>query len=363
MTIPTIQQIKDQIISDIESKIGQTIPILTKAFFRVFAGALAGILYLLYRFGLWVYNQIFPQLADDAALIMHGEQFGIIRIPAVASELTADATGTPEEIIPAGTLWQQSGIVFIQTELAEIDEYGEVEITIEALLPGSDGNLIDGSEIEMVTPQSGVDRVATIVDTTTEGRDQEDIEDYRDRVLFRLGNRPQGGAAPDYILWAMEVSGVVKAFAFHTADGEVTVYPLVSLTEDRIPDYDQLVEIEEYLQDPVRRPLCANVYTAPMEERVFHIDVTSLSPDTYEMRQALETAWTNFLLTRFPNQYTGQAVQTDYVAKSALYKEASNVGVDIIDFDLYIDYEPVAINYYLLLSDELAIIGDITWPS
>ena len=43
ITVPTIAQIRNQIIADIEAKIGQTVPALPRAFFRVLATALAGV--------------------------------------------------------------------------------------------------------------------------------------------------------------------------------------------------------------------------------------------------------------------------------------------------------------------------------
>ena len=77
ITIPTIATIRDQIIADIESKIGQTVPVLPKAFFRVLATALAGVLALLYRFGAWIYRQIFVATADAEALALRGAEFGV----------------------------------------------------------------------------------------------------------------------------------------------------------------------------------------------------------------------------------------------------------------------------------------------
>ena len=360
VTIPTIQELKDQFISDIESKIGQNIPILAKAFMRIFSGALGGILYLLYRFGLWIYDQIFPGLAAEAALLIHGRQFGIIRTAAVKAKLTAIATGTAEEIIPAKTKWFKDDIVYSQDSDAEIDIYGEAVISITALKSGISGNQVDGAEIEIVTAISGIDKTATISETTRSGSDIEDIDDYRERVEFRYGNQPQGGSAPDYIGWATEVSGIVKAFAFRTNPGEVTVYPLISLTENRIPDSEKLAEVLTYLDDTSLRPLCADVLVGEMTELTFDITVTSVSPNTAAMRSAINSAWTNYLLGRFPNQYSGQSVQTDYVSLSGLYREAAGAGADYINFTIYKSASPIT--YYQLQSDELAKIGTVTWP-
>lgn len=114
ITIPTITQIAAQIIADIETKIGQTVPTLPKAFYRVLAYAQAGVIVLQYRFAAWIYLQIFAQTADEEALVRIGEQYGIFRAPAVAAVLTVTATGANDTVIPATTLWTSNGTVYQQ---------------------------------------------------------------------------------------------------------------------------------------------------------------------------------------------------------------------------------------------------------
>jgi uncharacterized phage protein gp47/JayE len=361
--VPGVAQIRDQIIADIESKIGQTIPAMPKAFFRVLATAFAGVLSLLYRFGAWIYDQIFPQTAGIEALLRIGAQYGIVRTPAVAARLTALATGEAGTIIPVGTLWQFSGLVYSQLASEEITESGDTEITIQALTAGADTNRTEDDEVALVAPIAGVDREAVIISTVITGEDEETIEAYRSRILFRLARRPQGGSAADYVTWALEVAGVVKAFAFRTAPGEVTVYPLVALTGDRIPDVTKLGEIEAYLQDTARRPLCADVYAAAMTERVIDITVTTLQPQTVALQQAIETAWATWFLGRFPRQYADESNPTNFVSLSSLYREASGAGASLIEFELYIDDEVSPITYHELADDEIVRLGDVTWPA
>ena len=81
-TIPTAAEIKARIKSDIENKINQTTPALPKAFNDVLAGALAGLILLLYQAILWTYRQIFPTTADITALELLGALVNITRLPA-----------------------------------------------------------------------------------------------------------------------------------------------------------------------------------------------------------------------------------------------------------------------------------------
>lgn len=361
ITIPTIAQIRDQIISDIEAKIGQTIPVLPKAFFRVLAMAIAGVLALLYRFGAWVYDQIFVATADREALIRRGSEFGILPNPAVAAKLTATATGANDTITQAGWLWQSVGVVYEQQEDVAIAA-GSATIEVLCLTAGADGNLANGSTITLVTPQAGVDNDATIASTVTTGEDEEDIEVYRTRVETRLQQRPQGGATPDYITWALEVAGIVKAFAFNTAPGVVTVYPLIALTGTRIPAAPKLAEVEAYISDTSRKPLCASVEAVAMTERTITPTVTALTPDNATLRQAIEDAWTAYMYRAFPKQYPDEIAPTDIVSLSGMYQEAMAAGAQSILATLTISGGG-AITSHQLADSELAKLGTITWPT
>jgi len=362
VTVPTATQIRDQIIADIEGKIGQTIPAAPKAFFRVLATALAGVLVLLYRFGGWAYQQIFPQTADAEGLALIGGQYGLIRAPAVAAVFQAAASGTNDTIIPIGTLWTANGVVYTQKAAVTITG-GAATVTVEALTAGDATNQAAGAKIALVSPIAGVDTEATVGTTTTSGEDAEALETYRARILSRLATRPQGGATPDYITWALEVAGIVKAFAFRTDAGEVTVYPLIALSGTRIPDAAKLAEVEAYLDDPRRRPLCANVIAAAMTERVISPTVSALAPDTTAMRTAIENAWRAYLLRAFPQQYTDEPNPTALVSAAGLFAESVGAGANSMTMSMYIDGNASPITAYTLDDDEIVKLGTITWPA
>jgi uncharacterized phage protein gp47/JayE len=215
----------------------------------------------------------------------------------------------------------------------------------------------------MVTPLAGVDTDATITATTTAGEDIEAIDTYRNRIIQRLQQRPQGGATPDYIGWALEVAGIVKAFAFRTDAGEVTVYPLIALSGTRIPDAGKLAEVEAYLQDTKRRPLCANVYAEAMDERTMAVEATSVQPDTASLRQAIETAWTNYFLQSYPLQYPDESMPTNVVSLSGLYAEAMAAGAKAVTITMQIDGGFGPIDAYTLQDDEIIKLGAVTWPA
>jgi uncharacterized phage protein gp47/JayE len=57
----------------------------------------------------------------------------------------------------------------------------------------------------------------------TGGADIEPIDELLDRLLFRKRNPPVGGAVHDYVLWARELPGVSRAWAFDVWHGSGTV--------------------------------------------------------------------------------------------------------------------------------------------
>ncbi|MCD3114262.1 phage baseplate protein, partial [Salmonella enterica subsp. enterica serovar Enteritidis] len=49
-------------------------------------------------------------------------------------------------------------------------------------------------------------------DTLTGGADTEEPETWRARVMERYYWIPQGGADPDYVIWAKEIAGITRAW-------------------------------------------------------------------------------------------------------------------------------------------------------
>jgi len=359
MTIPTIAQIKAQIITDIETQIGTTIPILPKAFIRVLATALAGVISVLYRFAQWVYRQIFTSSADDAALVARAAEYAIVRNPAISAVLVATVPGTNGVTIPEATLWTgPQGAVYEQEDAATIAT-GTATVSLIAVEPGALGNLENGEVLALASPVIGVTGTATVTSRTVEGEDEEDIEDFRTRLEERIRFRPGVGSAADYIRWAREVSGIVKAFAFNTAPGEVTVYPLEDITgANRIPDAGKLAEVAAYLQDPTRRPLCADVYAVAMDELVVDVAIATMTPDTAALRLLVEAAIETHLYTRYPRQYTDDEVR-NVISPALLYAAATAAGAQSLALTMEIDSTPST--GHTLLDNEIAALGTVTW--
>lgn len=361
ITTPTPAQIYAQKIADFEAALAQTMPSVAKSFFRTWAKSDSISETALYEYAKWLYKQIFPQTQDEDALVYLGGRFGIVRNAAVAAILLATATGENDTVIAAGTLWQFNGTVYSQS-VDVVIATGTATIEIESLALGAVGNIDNGGIVTLVSPLAGVDDDATIASTTTEGEDAEDIETFRSRVINRMSQQPQGGATPDYIQWGLEVAGIVKVFAFNDGPNDVIVYPLQSLTTDRIPAAPKLTEVQNYLNVTSRKPLCANVTAEAMTEREITLTVSSINPDNVATKAAIELAINNYLLTCFPAQYPDEANPTNIISLSTLYAEARGAGANSISMTMEIDGVPGNIESYTLLDSEIVVLADIVWP-
>ncbi len=360
-TYPTITEIQAQIISDIESKTGQSVPLLSKAVFRVISYALAGAVYLLYRFGAWAYYQIFTVYADREGLIAKGAEYGITLNPAQGWEGTATATGTDGTVIAVGTLYSYNSNVYRVTEEETIAS-STATISLQSLETGDAVNLDDSTVINLVSPQTGLDSTATVTATTQTAEDEEDIEDFRTRILNRQQNLPQGGAIADYVQWALEVSGISEAYAFSPDPGFVNIYPLTDDDDpaNRVPDAPKLAEVEAYVGSDLRKPLGAQIAALAFDELDFDVDIANLSPDSAAIRAAIETAIESYMYERRPQQYEDEVNLKHKVSAGEITKIAIDAGAQVATITLK-NAGGSPITSYTLEDDELAVLRALTW--
>lgn len=360
--VPTIPEIRDQILADIQSGLGITTPLLPRSVWRVLATAQAGALYLGYLFARWAYAQIFTATCDEDALINRGAEYGLVRTPPVEWRGTATATGTTGTTIPAGTLWTLDGAVYQQESAVDIAA-GTATITLFALEPGESGNLDAATELDLSSPIAGVDRIATVATTTQPGVDEEPLENFRDRLAARQAAQPQGGAKPDYVQWALEVPGIAEAFPHSPTPGVVNVYPITSEPDpaDRIPDAPLLATVTAYLNEDVRRPLGpVTIEAIEFDEIEFDVDIADLSPNTAAMKAAIEAAIEDYLYARRPKLYDDEPSPRDVISAARITRVCIDSGAEVVTVDLK-NAGGSSITSYTLEAYELAKLRTLTW--
>ncbi|MCU8822764.1 baseplate J/gp47 family protein [Klebsiella quasipneumoniae] len=146
---------------------------------------------------------------------------------------TARATGTAGAILPAGTVLNRSdGNQYVTDAELTISAGKTGTTSVTAVLPdisedvsggGSAGNADAGTLLTLDANVSGIDNTLTLIEPATGGADIENEEDFRQRGLQAYQNPPQGGSDADYKKWALEISGVTRAWIKRRGMGSGTV--------------------------------------------------------------------------------------------------------------------------------------------
>lgn len=328
---PTTKEISDNIIAQLEASLNQSIPLLPKSFLRVLSKALAGVFVLLYKYGGFMFLQIFVRTASAnetiingnsvTPLILWGRLIGVgDPVPATNAELLIDITvETQVGSLPSGTqlVSSDNGVTYIIIGAILLNA-PVVQATVRAASDqaggggeGAIGNLDTGATLSFANPLANVSRNATVVTQTVTGANAESTEAYRQRVIDRFQKRPQGGAYADYELWGEEVAGIINVYPY-TSDcpGQVDVYveatPESSGDPDGIPTPAQLQAVLDSIELDQnglasRRPANALANSFPITRTGFDVRVTGLQVDNLAQVQAtITTAIGEYFLDREP---------------------------------------------------------------
>lgn len=235
-SIPTIQQLRADILNDLQGQLSVTINPFGKAFLRAKAWVWAAQLKLVYLTIANVQKNIFPDTADPEATGGTLERFGRVKLgrnpfPATQGQYTVSVTGTTGATIPASTTFrsddnsQSPGLLYV-LDAAYIFTSGSGTITLRALTGGTPAKLAVGNTLTATAPLLNADEAATVTAETVAPIDAETIEEYRQVVLQSFRLFPQGGASADYRLWGLEAQGVkqIYPYAASGAPNEVNVF-------------------------------------------------------------------------------------------------------------------------------------------
>jgi uncharacterized phage protein gp47/JayE len=295
-TRPSLTDLIARIESDLQTKLGGTGAPLRRSAVGILARVMAGVIHSLYGFLNWVSNQLFVTSAESEQLDRHGVIWGIDRKPATFSVGVVRFLGDPNEIIPINTIMQNvAEVQFITTAQGETNAEGFADIQIKAMNAGADGNLAAGVVLTLLSPIPFVN-TETIVQGagTTGGAYIESDEDYRQRILFRIQNTPQGGAKADYVIWATQADNVSDAWCFPLQFGAGTVLVTCANYTQNPPVVTDLSQVQAIIEE--KRPVTAAVTVLSVVESFVKLTV-KISPNNQTTRDTV-TAQIKDLLRR-----------------------------------------------------------------
>ena len=251
---------------------------------------MAGELYRLQTELSWLRRQAFPQTAAGEWLDRHGEMRGVTRKEAARArgEITFSRylPLSFDLVIPKGTLCASTGSDPVEYETTEqaVLTAGELTVTVpaQAVLGGTAGNMAAGHVNTLLSSLVGINYLSNRVPFTG-GREQEDEEEYRSRVLAAYANIPNGTNAAYYRDVALSCQGVgsVGVIPRKNGDGTVGVYVW---GEGEAPRQSVLDGLKvEYKR---RREIGVNVSVQAAAEKSIDVGFRIKLPDGGEMDRA-----------------------------------------------------------------------------
>lgn len=172
----------------------------------------------------YLQEQRYVTTADGDYLIARAREEGIERKPATRAKGLVRFYGDP------GTSIWEDYILYSDTQEFRvlvggvIGDQGYVDLEVYAEEPGTGGNVAKGAINRAETQIEGLKRFENLTPTSN-GTEEEDLEDLRERTLLKIRYPGTSGNAYHYMHWALEVEGVgrVKVFPEWAGPGTVKV--------------------------------------------------------------------------------------------------------------------------------------------
>jgi uncharacterized phage protein gp47/JayE len=251
----------------------------------------AGLIHEVFGFADYIQKQKFALTADSENLDLHGEEFGLARRSTAPSRGFVTVT-TPAALAidVAAILRRADGVEFRALAGGSLPGAGTIDVEVIATTEGKVTSTIAATPLEIVSGFTGDDTTTAVagVGGILGGKDIEDDETFRARILFRRRNPPHGGAAADYVFWASEVAGVTRVFVERLwgGVGTVRVFPLMDdIYIDGIPGLADVLRVHDFIETV--RPAGAMVTIAAPEAVPVPVVIDGLLPFTVDVEEAV----------------------------------------------------------------------------
>ena len=342
---PTLSELIERIDQDLLSRLPEARADLQTRLTGALATSEAGAVHGLYGYLQWLERQLFPETCDNEILHLHSA--GVPRREAAKATGQVEFSGDDGASVPEGALLQKDEQEYETTESASISG-GTATASVEATETGSDGNQDAGAELEFVSPISGVDGTAVVgSDGLAGGVDRESYEAWRDRILLRRARIPRGGAAGDWEGWALDVSGVTRAWEdpLGMGPGSVVVRIVADDSDSGPTPSQQLIDsVKDYIDG--KKNVQAKVYVEGPDTTTFAPEM-SVTPDTADVRANVEASLKDFL---------EREAQPGGTLKISHIRAAIILASGVEDYDLQSPTGDVSYN-----TGVLPVWGGVTW--
>lgn len=273
----TIRTVVTRVRSDLDAAFGQyPIPATVEERLAKLVGGYAHGLYGHLQFQV---AQILLDRCEDDIAVRWARILGLS--PRAGSKATGNAefSAPANDTIPAGAVAKVGAVEFVVVSSSATG--GTCTAVLEAADTGSAGNFDAGEVIRLQSPVAGVDSEGVLASGgTASGTEPESVDQLRERLLYRYAHPPRGGAAGDYVSWALEVPGVLRAWEYPERTSARTV-DLLFVDENEsdpllvtIPDSSRVAAVQAHLDARAPSTMTIDVIAPTAQPVAFEVLVT-----------------------------------------------------------------------------------------
>lgn len=323
-TIPTTQELVDQTIAFIESRLNQTTPASDIAYNAVMGAALGMIGTTLLKYAANRLKASFVASAQGADLDYLGSQpeYNTPRNPAVQCQCVVSMAGTGSTDVPQGTVFIHVPTGSFYTSNADAPVTGGYSTpTLTAQVAGASENANIGDTFALQTPITGITGVPTVTAVNVTGADAEQDPAYRVRLNDAAQSVATGSNAASYRQWGQSVAGVVRCYPYSgpptgitpAAPPMRTVYVecATSIQADGIAPAGLLVQVRTAITTNAATGLAnqdlgltdASLYVQAIIRTGFYVTITALNVPSGQVancQAAILAALTTYFLSITP---------------------------------------------------------------
>jgi uncharacterized phage protein gp47/JayE len=343
---PTLEALIDRTRVDIQTRLSGVDAYLRRSVEGVLARVIAGTAHGLYGYIQHVASQIIASTATGSYLDSWCRLFGVTRTPATVSTGSCTFTGTTGTSIPLGTSVTVGDYTYSTTS-AVVVAGGTATVSVTSDHPGADTQADSGQTATLTSPIAGVDSDGVVASPgLSGGSDVETDAALQRRLLARIATRPKNGAKGDYEAWALDCSGVTRAWQYPDwfGLGTVAVFFVRDNDPSPVPDAAEVAVVQSYINE---RSSVVAVPTALAPTAVALDPEIILVPDNAANRAAVKAELEDLLL--LVAEPSGRL----YISQ---LNEAISRAAGEVDHTLV---SPVADVVYA--ANEFGVLGTITW--
>lgn len=310
---PTIAGLRSAARAAIAAGLSGVDTLLRYSNLGILGDAQAGLANGLYGYADWIARQSVPFTASDEYLAAWAALRRIYIKDAAAASGTVAFPWTAGAIGAGVQITRGDGAAFVTTGAGVVSGGNLITVPVTAEVPGAAGNTAAGTMMFLSIGIAGITPQGSVAGAIAGGADIESQDEFRSRMLQAYQAQLQGGAAADYIQWALAVPGVTRAWCIPRGygPGTVQVYFMMDQTEaahggfpqgtnglaagdtrDVTATGDQLAVANALYN---LQPVCPRVYANAPVANTVTMTIAGLSGAGAAVQAAVNTAFANAL--------------------------------------------------------------------